>query len=394
MDKAHLLPLYLTDVYLSGVTMIFRDRCQKFGLLFMLIFANSAIAQSDVVDFESGRWVFQGSDTKVESYLGEKSISGSAYLKDVEFENGTIEVDIAFEGSAAFAGIYFRLQSPENYEEFYLRPHKSNLPGALQYMPVFNGLESWQLYNGKGFTADGVAIPHKRWLHMKMEVSGKQARVYLDNSSEPAMVIDDLKHGVSKGSVGVWSNEEVNSTTVHFANFRYEEDNELSFKAAPEPTTPAGMISEWQLSQVFKADRINTRNSLEQQSLPAIEWKAVVSEPSGLLNIARYRQKAGKSLVLARTLLRSEKAQIKKLSFGYSDRVIIYLNGKILFEGNNRFRIRDPEFLGIINLQDAVFLDLREGDNELVLAVSELYGGWGYICQLEDMEGLEIVSAE
>jgi len=32
---------------------------------------------------------------------------------------------------------------------------------------------------------------------------------------------------------------------------------------------------------------------------------------------------------------------------------------------------------------DAVYLPLRKGTNELVLAVSELGGGWGFICRLE-----------
>jgi hypothetical protein len=35
---------------------------------------------------------------------------------------------------------------------------------------------------------------------------------------------------------------------------------------------------------------------------------------------------------------------------------------------------------------DAVYLPLHKGRNELTLAVSELGGGWGFICRLADME--------
>jgi hypothetical protein len=35
---------------------------------------------------------------------------------------------------------------------------------------------------------------------------------------------------------------------------------------------------------------------------------------------------------------------------------------------------------------DAVYLPLKKGSNELVLAVSELGGGWGFICRLEAAE--------
>ena len=38
-------------------------------------------------------------------------------------------------------------------EEIYLRPHKTNLPDAIQYAPVFRGQSAWQLYHGPGNTA-------------------------------------------------------------------------------------------------------------------------------------------------------------------------------------------------------------------------------------------------
>jgi hypothetical protein len=34
---------------------------------------------------------------------------------------------------------------------------------------------------------------------------------------------------------------------------------------------------------------------------------------------------------------------------------------------------------------DAVYLPLKKGANELILAVSELGGGWGFVCRLEDV---------
>jgi hypothetical protein len=55
--------------------------------------------------------------------------------------------------------------------------------------------------------------------------------------------------------------------------------------------------------------------------------------------------------------------------------------------GSSAQTFRDPGFLGIVNPEnDAVYLPLRRGSNELVLAVSELGGGWGFICRLADVE--------
>lgn len=49
-----------------------------------------------------------------------------------------------------------------------------------------------------------------------------------------------------------------------------------------------------------------------------------------------------------------------------------------------RERIKRP---GIINPEnDIVYLPLKKGTNEVVLAVSELGGGWGFICRLADVE--------
>jgi len=42
---------------------------------------------------------------------------------------------------------------------------------------------------------------------------------------------------------------------------------------------------------------------------------------------------------------------------------------------------------------DALYLPLEEGDNELVFVVSESFGGWGLVARLADMEGITL-SAE
>lgn len=77
---------------------------------------------------------------------------------------------------------------------------------------------------------------------------------------------------------------------------------------------------------------------------------------------------------------------VKKLMIGYSDDVSVFLNGDILYRGRSAQYFRDPAFLEIVNPEnDAVYLPLRKGRNELVLAVSELGGGWGFVCRLADV---------
>lgn len=71
----------------------------------------------------------------------------------------------------------------------------------------------------------------------------------------------------------------------------------------------------------------------------------------------------------------------------YQGRKCLFLNGGFLFRGRSAQYFRDPGFLGITNPEnDAVYLPLKKGRNELLLALSELGGGWGFICRLADLK--------
>ena len=61
----------------------------------------------------------------------------------------------------------------------------------------------------------------------------------------------------------------------------------------------------------------------------------------------------------------------------------IFLNGRPLYTGRNGYQARYPSSLGLMTLDDAVYLPLRAGDNELLLAVAEVFGGWGITARLE-----------
>ena len=116
------------------------------------------------VTFDSGRWRLSPG-SRVEEFLGRKALTGSAWLEDVQFGNGVIEVDRACKEGQVFPGIIFRAADVANYEEFYLRPHQSGQPTALQYSPVYSALSAWQLYYGEGDTASWV-IPRNQWFHV------------------------------------------------------------------------------------------------------------------------------------------------------------------------------------------------------------------------------------
>jgi hypothetical protein len=60
-----------------------------------------------------------------------------------------------------------------------------------------------------------------------------------------------------------------------------------------------------------------------------------------------------------------------------------------VFTGRSPFRFRDPGFMGIVDVEnDVVYLPLREGRNEGVMAVAEYFGGWAVIGRFDDPAGL------
>jgi sugar lactone lactonase YvrE len=348
------------------------------GLILMSIFSYGT---EETISFDSERWQL-GPTSRIEEFMGRKALTltGTAFLKDVEFENGVVEMDLAFKEGRVFPTIIFRRQDEANYEEFYVRPHKSGKPDALQYTPVFNGLSAWQLYYGEGCTNTWTFTTNE-WIHIKLEIAGIQARVFIGENKNPALEINDLKLGCTRGGLGLKVVGPIG--LAYFADFKYRHDDSLEFEPPTKAETPFGMITEWELSQAFEYNLLDLKNYPSQHILKKVEWKSVVSEPSGLVNVSRYVRKGPvvPGIVLARTMVSADKEKLIELQFGYSDLVSIFLNGRLLFWGYSAYQSRDPFFQGRVGLFDSLFLPLRKGDNELLLLLAESTGGWGFKCR-------------
>lgn len=217
-------------------------------------------------------------------------------------------------------------------------------------------------------------------MHVRLEVSGTQARVFLGAADEPALRIHNLQRGASRGGLGLSGPKD---GSAWFSNFTYHSDHSLRFDSPPALDIPTGMLREWQVSTPFRARLVDRQHALEGQSLPDSQWRTVTAAPSGLVDIAREfgRSAPEPECVLAKAVVRAESDEVRRVRFGYSDEVTILLNDRPLFSGNSAYRSRDPSFLGIIGLFDSVYLPLKKGDNQLLLMVTERMGGWGFLVQ-------------
>src|SRR5678816_2158855 len=174
-------------------------------ILLLKSFAHAQATQTLSVPPDSPRWDLQG-EAKVAEYQGRKCLSldgAAALLKDFEMQDGVIDMDIATPARRGFFGIQFRVaEDGATAEWVYLRQHKSGLPDAMQYSPVLKTGLNWQIYNGTGFTG-AVDIPQAAWFHVRLEVTGAQARLFVKDMEKPALVMDDLKSGIQKGQVAL-----------------------------------------------------------------------------------------------------------------------------------------------------------------------------------------------
>jgi len=350
---------------------------------------------------DSQRWNLEG-QAKVAEYQGRKCLyldGGAATLKDFEMRDGVIDVDVATTAKRGFFGIQFRIANDVNGEWIYLRQHKSGLPDAMQYTPVLNTGLNWQIYNGPGFTA-AVDIPKDVWFHLRLEIASAQAKFYVKDMDKPALVMNDLKSGVQKGQVAL----AVLTGATYFSNFEIHTTADAPWERHLPPV-PAGTLTKWSISLSYDALKRNLERPLASSESASIQWQEVEAEPPGFVVLYRYREaphplvsfqgdfskrlepQPGMKVLYARTNIDSDRDQVRKLEIGYSDDVSVFLNGKILYRGRSGQGFRDPGFLGIMNPEnDVVYLPLKKGSNELMLAVSELGGGWGFICRLSDLE--------
>jgi hypothetical protein len=286
------------------------------------------------------------------------------------------ELDLAVSPQRGFHGLVWRLRDDENFESFFVRPHQAGNDDAIQYTPVFNGVSSWQLYHGPGFWSP-VAFPLADWFTIRVVFAGHRAEIFVGDLEEPTLAAE-LRRPPVPGRVGIF----VGGPAVHLGRFAYSD--EVAFRGAPpQPVAAlAGAIPRWLVSDAFA----------ESEALPDLSartWTRLDTEPSGLTDLARVNGIRGAAnTVLARATIRSGEAQTRRLDFGFSDRAAVYLNGRALYRGDNTYRSRDYRFLGSIGYWDSIYLPLDAGDNELVFAVSEDFGGWGVQARFPDATGL------
>ena len=183
--------------------------------------------------------------------------------------------------------------------------------------------------------------------------------------------------------------------TAYFSNFTYTAKNSPPLTSEPvaESEMPPFTIPVWSVSSPFPEEMLEKVSSLKDFQTADLSWQDLKAENSGTANLgtAAVFEREKQNTVFAKTVINASEDQLKAFHFGYSDRAKVYCNGTIIYSGDNGYRTRDFRYLGTIGYFDTVYLPLRKGRNEIWIAVSENFGGWGLRGKLEDLDGVDLV---
>ena len=357
-----------------------------------------ALVAQEQVEFANHTWSTAGT-VRVERYLGRPALrmrGGRALLEGVQFTNGTIEFDIAVTGHRSFVGLTFRRsEAGSQAESFYLRPHQSGRFDAVQYTPVENGISAWQLFPEGNAE---VMIPADEWIPVRLVVAGSDLTVFVGNGSEPALTARlatdrtsgpiALNSGVPGGTSGISAPPEI--LTTAFSNFRVTPNPNpvaMAEYQAPDPR----FVTAWEVSPAVAGPE-EAPTKLSDDLVPADGWVSTVTDYTGRLNLARYRaipEDANRGMVVARTAITSDRDQVKRLGIGFSDVGSVFVNGDLVYTANNAFLARSGRYLGVMTIEDRISVPLKQGRNEIVVAVIENFGGWGLVAKWDDLDGIE-----
>jgi hypothetical protein len=328
------------------------------------------------LSFNSDGWDWGAADREWSILRGTMSTVArgfAAALADVELADGWIQLELAVGSERSFHGVVWRAADADNYESFFVRPHQVGNPDAVQYTPVMNGISSWQLYHGEGFWAP-LRFPLGDWFRIRVDFAGDRAEVRVGDLSRVALVCP-LKAERRTGRIGVL----VGGADVHLSELSWGDEVEIDPAAPASPSPPSGVIRFWEVSDAF------AESEIERARTDPRSWTSIESEAGGLLDLARVQGIEGdRNTVLARTSIRAGRAGVQALQLGFSDRALVFVNGVPLYGGDDTYRSRDYRFLGSIGWHDTLYLPLEAGENELAVAVSEDFGGWGLQARVVD----------
>jgi len=142
-----------------------------------------------------------------------------AKINGIDFRNGIIEVKVlsrllktAPASARGFIGVAFHISEDNSkFESIYLRPTNGRAEDQLrrnhsiQYFSYPDYKFDRLRKEAEGVYETYADMGLNEWITMRIEVKGKQAKLFLNNQKQPALIVNDLKLGENvSGSIALW----------------------------------------------------------------------------------------------------------------------------------------------------------------------------------------------
>lgn len=161
--------------------------------------------------------------------VGNGSNLGLAWVNNLEFSTGTIEVELKGKDvrQQSFLGIAFNGQDAKHFEAIYFRPFNFNATDSLFRKRAVQYI-AWPDYPWERLRKETSWTYEKPvlnvanangWFKAKIQITEKQVFVFVNDSGLPALTVTRITPN-GKGKVGLW----VDIKDGHFANLKITPD--------------------------------------------------------------------------------------------------------------------------------------------------------------------------
>lgn len=158
-----------------------------------------------------------------------------AFVSGEDFKDGTIEIDVA--GSLVpdapsddrgFIGLAFHAQEHgARREVIYIRPTNGRADDQVRrnHSVQYESIPDFPWYRlrqeNPGEYESYSDLDAGAWTRLKIVVTATKARLYINGSEQPCLIVNDLKLGETHGQVALWARW---STDAYFSNLTITHD--------------------------------------------------------------------------------------------------------------------------------------------------------------------------
>ena len=197
------------------------------------IFPLESVKDLELVNVKAEAIEFEGKKgiqiSKVEGEINGETL---VIIPETNFKNGIIEIELSGEPGIdagaqmrGFVGVAFRVNPSDfsSFECFYLRPTNARSDNQLQrnHSTQYTAHPEFPWYRlreeNPGQYESYVDLAPAEWTKLKIEVADLKAKLYINGSQQPCLIVNDLKHGISEGKVALWLHS---STLARYRNLR------------------------------------------------------------------------------------------------------------------------------------------------------------------------------